>query len=88
MQGVVVDVDGHVAEPITEIMEQYLDPAFRDRPLRLLNDENGLEYLEINGRSRRLYRGARAWVSTRARPLGPMTTSLSSPRAESTTTME
>ena len=27
MQGIVVDVDGHVAEPITEIMEQYLDPS-------------------------------------------------------------
>ncbi len=57
MESVVVDVDGHVAEPITEIMDQYLDPAFKDRPLRLLNDENGLEYLEINGKKSSLVQG-------------------------------
>ncbi len=49
MQDAVVDIDGHVAEPITLIMDEYLEPEFRDRPLRLLNDEQGLEYLEING---------------------------------------
>ena len=57
MQSVIVDVDGHVAEPITEIMDQYLDPEFKDRPLRLLNDENGLEYLEINGKKSTLVQG-------------------------------
>ena len=57
MQSLVVDVDGHVAEPITEIMDQYLDPEFKDRPLRLINDENGLEYLEINGKKSTLVQG-------------------------------
>ncbi len=45
----IVDVDAHVAEPITLIMDEYLDPEFRNRPMRLPLDDKGLEYLEVNG---------------------------------------
>ena len=57
MKDVVVDIDGHVAEPITLIMDEYLEPEFKDRPLRLLNDEKGLEYLEINGKKSVMVQG-------------------------------
>ena len=52
-----VDIDAHVAEPITLIMDEYLDPAFKDRPLRLLKDEKGLEYVEINGKKSIMLQG-------------------------------
>ncbi|MCG8588130.1 MAG: amidohydrolase, partial [Proteobacteria bacterium] len=32
------------------------DPAYRDRPLRVLKDERGLEYVEINGKPSKLVR--------------------------------
>ena len=57
MKDVVVDIDGHVAEPITQIMDEYLEFEFKDRPLRLLNDEKGLEYLEINGKKSVMVQG-------------------------------
>ncbi len=44
-----VDADGHILEPPT-LWEDYIDPAFRDRALRITIDENGLEELEIDGR--------------------------------------
>ena len=44
-----VDADGHILEPPT-LWEDYIDPAFRDRALRIVIDENGLEELEINGK--------------------------------------
>jgi len=44
-----VDADGHILEPPT-LWEDYIDPAFRDRALRIVKDENGLEELEIDGR--------------------------------------
>ncbi len=44
-----VDADGHILEPPT-LWEDYIDPAFRDRALRIVVDEHGLEELEIDGR--------------------------------------
>ena len=44
-----VDADGHILEP-PDLWETYIDPAFRDRALRIRIDENGLEELEIDGR--------------------------------------
>ncbi len=43
-----VDADGHILEP-PDLWEAYIDPQFRDRALRIVKDENGLEELEING---------------------------------------
>lgn len=53
----VIDIDAHVAEPITQIMEEYLDPAFKERPMRLLLDEKGLEYVEVDGRKSMVLQG-------------------------------
>ena len=52
-----VDADGHILEP-PDLWETYLEAKYRDRALRLVPDENGLEELEIGGaRSRMSRRG-------------------------------
>ncbi|MBI1817054.1 MAG: amidohydrolase [Deltaproteobacteria bacterium] len=50
-----VDADGHILEP-PDLWEQYLEPRYRDRALRLRTDDEGLEYLEINGAPSKLTR--------------------------------
>jgi predicted TIM-barrel fold metal-dependent hydrolase len=44
-----VDADGHVLEP-PDLWETYLEPRYRDRALRVVLDERGLEELEIGGK--------------------------------------
>lgn len=44
-----VDADGHVLEP-PDLWERYLEPRYRDRALRIVIDDDGLEALEIGGR--------------------------------------
>ena len=44
-----IDADGHIMEP-TDLWENYLEPRYRDRALRLKLDDDGIEYLEINGK--------------------------------------
>jgi len=51
-----VDADGHILEP-PDLWESYLEPAYRERALRLRPDENGLEYLEIDGTPSKQVRG-------------------------------
>jgi predicted TIM-barrel fold metal-dependent hydrolase len=43
-----VDADGHILEP-PDLWERYLEPKYRDRALRFIVDDNGLEALEIGG---------------------------------------
>ena len=43
-----VDADGHILEP-PDLWETYLEPKYRDRALRIVVDEDGLEELEIGG---------------------------------------
>jgi predicted TIM-barrel fold metal-dependent hydrolase len=45
----VVDADGHVLEPAT-LWEDYLEPAYRDRAVRVLPDAEGLEVVYVDGR--------------------------------------
>jgi predicted TIM-barrel fold metal-dependent hydrolase len=52
-----VDADGHILEP-PDLWETHLEARYRDRALRLVTDEHGLEELEIGGmRSRMSRRG-------------------------------
>lgn len=44
-----VDADGHILEP-PDLWERYLEPKYRDRALRFILDERGLEQLEIGGK--------------------------------------
>ncbi len=50
-----VDADGHILEP-PDLWETYIDPQFRDRALRIVIDENGLEELEIGGKRSQMAR--------------------------------
>jgi uncharacterized protein len=47
--GGAVDADGHILEP-PDLWERYLEPTHRDRALRFVLDEQGLEELEIGGK--------------------------------------
>jgi predicted TIM-barrel fold metal-dependent hydrolase len=44
-----VDADGHVLEPRTTWID-YIDPAFADRAIRVVDDERGDEVLLVDGR--------------------------------------
>ncbi len=53
-----VDADGHVLEP-PDLWERYLEERFRPRALRVRADDDGYEYLEIDGKpSARSNRGS------------------------------
>src|SRR5262249_52274302 len=45
----VIDCDGHILEP-PDLWETYLEPAYRDRALRIRVGDDGFEFLEIDGR--------------------------------------
>ena len=44
----VVDADGHVLEP-SHLWEEYLEPEYKSRAIRIVKDEKGLEYIEVDG---------------------------------------
>ncbi|HSV06509.1 MAG TPA: hypothetical protein VLI07_08340, partial [Candidatus Binatus sp.] len=50
-----VDADGHVLEP-PDLWDRYLEATFRDRPMGIRRDDEGLEYLEIAGRPSKMVR--------------------------------
>lgn len=53
-----IDADGHILEP-ADLWENYLEARYRDRALRIRVDEEGYEYLEIDGQpSQRSRRGS------------------------------
>ena len=53
-----VDADGHILEP-ADLWENYLESKYRSRALRIGVDDDGFEYLEIDGQpSRRSRRGS------------------------------
>ena len=47
--GIVVDADSHIMESPT-LWQEYMDPEFRSRALKISVDEFGLEYLDIDGK--------------------------------------
>jgi len=47
--GGAVDADGHILEP-PDLWERYLEPEYRERAVRIRKDDQGLEYLEVDGR--------------------------------------
>ena len=53
-----VDADGHILEP-ADLWETYLEDKYKDRALRIKVDNDGFEYLEINGKpSKRSVKGS------------------------------
>jgi len=52
-----VDADGHILEP-PELWGEYIEPKYKERALCLRLDDQGLEYMEIDGTpSKQLRRG-------------------------------
>jgi len=51
-----VDADGHILES-AKCWEEYCDPKFAANAVRIKEDKEGLEYLEINGVPSRVNRG-------------------------------
>ena len=45
----IVDADAHILEPV-DLWEKNLEPEYRDRAIRFKKDENGLEYMEVDGK--------------------------------------
>ena len=52
----VVDADGHVLEP-ADTWVKYLEPSYRDRAIRIAEDEHGYEVLLIDGQPLKTLRG-------------------------------
>lgn len=50
-----IDADGHILEP-PDLWENYIEAKYRDRAMRIATDEDGLEYVEINGQPSKLLR--------------------------------
>ena len=44
-----IDVDGHILEP-ADLWLNYIEPKYRDRTLKIAEDEHGLEYLSVDGK--------------------------------------
>ncbi len=64
-----VDADGHILEP-PDLWENYIDPEYRDRALRIVLDDEGLEELEIGGeRSKLSRRGFPATLGAMGAPI-------------------
>ena len=51
--GNIIDADGHILEPL-DAWEQYIDPAYRDRALRVRRHD-GREVLELDGKPSRFF---------------------------------
>ena len=50
----IIDADGHILEP-PAMWENYIDPKFRERALRIRVGDDGREYLEIDGRPSKFF---------------------------------
>lgn len=50
-----IDADGHIVEP-PDLWRRYLEPRYRDRALTIRKDDQGLEYMEIDGKPSKLIR--------------------------------
>jgi uncharacterized protein len=62
----VIDADGHINEP-HDLWENYLEPQFRDRAIRIGCDANGRERLQIAGKPSRYFT---ADILARGRSMG------------------
>jgi predicted TIM-barrel fold metal-dependent hydrolase len=47
----IVDADGHILEP-RSVWEEYTEPAYRDRVIQIVRDNDGIDKMKINGEIR------------------------------------
>ena len=52
----IADADGHIMEP-PNLWIDNLESRFKERAMRLRADDDGLEYLEINGQKSKVLNG-------------------------------
>lgn len=62
----VIDADGHINEP-PDLWEQYLEPPYRERAIRIRPGPDGLDHLELDGRRSRYFD---AEILSRGRSMG------------------
>jgi hypothetical protein len=63
-----IDCDGHILEPPT-LWEDYLEPRYRDRAIRIRTDPEGWEYFEYDGQPSRLcFKGFPGILGAMGRP--------------------
>ena len=60
----VVDADGHVLEP-PDLWERYLEAEYRDRAIRIVRDDAGLELLMVDVVKGEFARGCTAFLQCR-----------------------
>ncbi len=53
---IVVDADGHILEP-PDLWERYLERRWRERAIRIREDEHAREYLEVDRKISPIFRG-------------------------------
>src|SRR5215472_9627393 len=51
----IIDADGHILEP-ADLWVEYLEEKYRPRGIKIKCDENGLEFLEYDGKPAQLMR--------------------------------
>src|SRR5690349_5482998 len=51
----IIDADGHILEPPT-LWDNYLDPQFRARGIKIRRDEHGMEFLAYDGKPAQMTR--------------------------------
>ncbi|MBI3302162.1 MAG: hypothetical protein HYZ72_08830 [Deltaproteobacteria bacterium] len=62
----VIDADGHINEP-PDLWDNYLDPQYRDRAIRIRPGLDGLDHLELDGHRSRFFD---AEILSRGRSMG------------------
>jgi predicted TIM-barrel fold metal-dependent hydrolase len=50
----IIDADGHILEP-PDLWENYIDPRFRERAIRVRPGDDGVEQLQFDGRPSRFF---------------------------------
>lgn len=77
----IIDAASHILEP-SGLWENGLKPCFRDRPMRILKDKAGLEYLSVDGRMSRGFRGGFGAIAAFGKSLEWQLENISMPYAQ------
>jgi predicted TIM-barrel fold metal-dependent hydrolase len=51
----IIDADGHILEPV-DMWDKYLEEKYRPRAIKIKRDDNGLEFLEYDGKPAQMFR--------------------------------
>src|SRR5262249_44970528 len=51
----IIDADGHILEPV-ELWDKYLEEKYRSRGIKIKRNDDGMEYLEYDGKPAQMVR--------------------------------